>query len=57
MIIFDPLTMPQPVILAFTSCEGPQMGKVVEWINKLWRVKLNTGMCRFVMPEQVDWMI
>ena len=63
-ITFDPASMPRPYIIAFTSpstgsgrgCEGLQIGVVIEWLNKLWQVRLRTGMGCFVMPEQVEWL-
>ena len=45
-----------PYLIAFISPEGVQIGKVVRWINKLWLVKLRTGLTCYVMPVQVLWM-
>ncbi len=45
-----------PYLIAFNSAEGVQVGWVVQWINKLWHVRLPSGMGCYVAPSQVLWL-
>jgi hypothetical protein len=56
-ITFDEKTMPMPLIIAFMTCEGMKLGWPMEWINKLWRVELKSGLGCYVTPEQIRWMV
>lgn len=44
-----------PLLIAFQSSKGIELGQPIEWLCKLWLVRLSDGSGCFVMPCQVLW--